>query len=280
MALAIGLAIECYGFTLRVMISGWAPVTNMYETVIWVALVTSVLGLVLELISRKTFAALAASGDLAADHGPRRDRIGTAPRPEDQEPRTGLAEQLLVDDSRPDDRLELRGLRPGHGPGDGGRRVLPRRNVPPPGPVRGTRDSARSRRGVPCLGCARAVDHCSLPREPGVAFERHGLLRGMGCRGDRRRPDHHVGLRPDRRGGEPRAAPNAEGGAGRTRRRAHRPDRRPGRSGLGRVVRRGRPAAGIGASVAVVGLFGMASRQPVADQPSARGGQAPQDSGR
>ncbi len=61
-ALVIGLAIECYGFILRVMISGWAPVTNMYETVIWVALVTSVLGLVLELISRKTFAALAASG--------------------------------------------------------------------------------------------------------------------------------------------------------------------------------------------------------------------------
>ena len=61
-ALVTGIAIECYGFTLRVMISGWAPVTNMYETVIWVALVTSVLGLVLELIYRKTFAALAASG--------------------------------------------------------------------------------------------------------------------------------------------------------------------------------------------------------------------------
>jgi ABC-type transport system involved in cytochrome c biogenesis permease subunit len=60
-ALVIGLAIECYGFILRVMISGWAPVTNMYETVIWVALVTSVLGLILELVSRKTFAALAAS---------------------------------------------------------------------------------------------------------------------------------------------------------------------------------------------------------------------------
>ena len=61
-ALVIGIAIECYGFALRVMISGWAPVTNMYETVIWVALVTSVLGLGLEWISRKTFAALAASG--------------------------------------------------------------------------------------------------------------------------------------------------------------------------------------------------------------------------
>ena len=61
-ALVTGIAVECYGFALRVMISGWAPVTNMYETVIWVALVTSILGLVLEWVHRKTFAALAASG--------------------------------------------------------------------------------------------------------------------------------------------------------------------------------------------------------------------------
>jgi ABC-type transport system involved in cytochrome c biogenesis permease subunit len=62
LAFIAGIAIECYGFTLRVLVSGWAPVTNMYETVIWVALVTPALGLVLELIYRKTFAALAASG--------------------------------------------------------------------------------------------------------------------------------------------------------------------------------------------------------------------------
>ena len=61
-ALVGGITIECYGFALRIMISGWAPVTNMYETVIWVALVTSGLGLVLEWIHGKTFAALAASG--------------------------------------------------------------------------------------------------------------------------------------------------------------------------------------------------------------------------
>lgn len=57
-----GILLEVYGFYLRVRISGWAPVTNMYETVIWVALVTSVIGLALELISRKKFPALAASG--------------------------------------------------------------------------------------------------------------------------------------------------------------------------------------------------------------------------
>src|SRR5258708_13069083 len=34
----------------------------MYETVIWVSLVSAVLGLVFELIFRRTFAALAASG--------------------------------------------------------------------------------------------------------------------------------------------------------------------------------------------------------------------------
>jgi ABC-type transport system involved in cytochrome c biogenesis permease subunit len=57
-----GIALEVLGFRLRVLISGWAPVTNMYETVIWVSLVAAVLGLVLELIYRRVFSALAASG--------------------------------------------------------------------------------------------------------------------------------------------------------------------------------------------------------------------------
>jgi ABC-type transport system involved in cytochrome c biogenesis permease subunit len=57
-----GIGLEVYGFALRVIISGWAPVTNMYETVIWVSLIAAVLGLVLELIYRKTFAALAGTG--------------------------------------------------------------------------------------------------------------------------------------------------------------------------------------------------------------------------
>ncbi len=57
-----GIALEVFGFYSRVRITGWAPVTNMYETVIWVALMTAVIGLVLELIYRKTYAATAASG--------------------------------------------------------------------------------------------------------------------------------------------------------------------------------------------------------------------------
>ena len=57
-----GIGLEVYGFSQRVQITGWAPVTNMYETVIWVGLVTAVLGLGLEAIFRRTYAALAASG--------------------------------------------------------------------------------------------------------------------------------------------------------------------------------------------------------------------------
>jgi ABC-type transport system involved in cytochrome c biogenesis permease subunit len=60
--LATGIALEGYGFYLRVAISGWAPVTNMYETVIWVSLFTAVLGFIYELISRKKYVALAATG--------------------------------------------------------------------------------------------------------------------------------------------------------------------------------------------------------------------------
>ena len=59
---AAGIGLEVYGFYLRVRITGWAPVSNMYETVIWVALVASILGLVIEAIHRRTYAALAACG--------------------------------------------------------------------------------------------------------------------------------------------------------------------------------------------------------------------------
>ncbi len=60
--LLVGIGLEVYGFYLRILITGWAPVTNMYETVIWVALVTAVLALAFELIYRRTFTALAGAG--------------------------------------------------------------------------------------------------------------------------------------------------------------------------------------------------------------------------
>lgn len=56
-----GIALEAVGFYLRVRISGWAPVTNMYETVIWVSIVSAVLGLAFELKNRNCYAGLAGS---------------------------------------------------------------------------------------------------------------------------------------------------------------------------------------------------------------------------
>lgn len=57
-----GIVLETYGFALRVMISGWAPVTNMYETVVWVPFVCSLLAFGLELRTRKIYYAAAGSG--------------------------------------------------------------------------------------------------------------------------------------------------------------------------------------------------------------------------
>lgn len=57
-----GIGFEVIGFYYRVRISGWAPVTNMYETVIFVSAIAAVLGLVFEIVYRKTYAGLAGSG--------------------------------------------------------------------------------------------------------------------------------------------------------------------------------------------------------------------------
>ncbi len=53
--------LELYGFLVRFRITRWGPVTTIYETVFWVALATSALGLALELLWRKKYSALAAS---------------------------------------------------------------------------------------------------------------------------------------------------------------------------------------------------------------------------
>ena len=42
--LLAGLAWAAYGFAMRIQITGWAPVTNMYETVVFVPFVVSLLG--------------------------------------------------------------------------------------------------------------------------------------------------------------------------------------------------------------------------------------------
>ena len=50
-----GLALEAYGFFCRIVISGRPPVTNMYETVIWVSFGAMVFAVILESIYRKRF---------------------------------------------------------------------------------------------------------------------------------------------------------------------------------------------------------------------------------
>ena len=44
--LIVGMGFSIYGLTLRTYVTGWAPVTNMFETVVFVALVTGLLGLI------------------------------------------------------------------------------------------------------------------------------------------------------------------------------------------------------------------------------------------
>jgi ABC-type transport system involved in cytochrome c biogenesis permease subunit len=61
------LVVQAFGFFVRVYISGRAPVSNMYETVIWVAFMSAVFALVLELVYRRRVIALA--GALVATLG-------------------------------------------------------------------------------------------------------------------------------------------------------------------------------------------------------------------
>ncbi len=61
------LALQVFGFFTRIVISGRPPVTTMYETVIWVAFMSSVFALILECVYRKKVIAIA--GALVATVG-------------------------------------------------------------------------------------------------------------------------------------------------------------------------------------------------------------------
>jgi ABC-type transport system involved in cytochrome c biogenesis permease subunit len=80
--LAFGsLALQVFGFYCRVRISGWAPVSNMYETIIFASLMTFVFSLVLEFIYRRTIFVLTGSlvsmlGLILADNLPLESSIG------------------------------------------------------------------------------------------------------------------------------------------------------------------------------------------------------------
>ena len=54
-AFVAGVAVHAYGFYLRIMISGRPPVTNMYESVVWVSFGAAVFALILELIYRQRY---------------------------------------------------------------------------------------------------------------------------------------------------------------------------------------------------------------------------------
>jgi cytochrome c-type biogenesis protein CcsB len=58
---AAGLALNIYGFVLRTWIAGRAPVTNMYESVVWVALGVAVFAFIFELIYKARIYVLAAT---------------------------------------------------------------------------------------------------------------------------------------------------------------------------------------------------------------------------
>ncbi|HEV3263133.1 MAG TPA: cytochrome c biogenesis protein CcsA, partial [Gemmataceae bacterium] len=55
----VSLAVQAFGFFTRIYISGRAPVSNMYETVIWVAFMSAIFALVLELVYRRKVILLA-----------------------------------------------------------------------------------------------------------------------------------------------------------------------------------------------------------------------------
>lgn len=67
LAFFVSLGFQTFGFYARTMISGRPPVSNMFETVIWVAGIGAVFSLILELAYRKKFAIL--SGSLVALFG-------------------------------------------------------------------------------------------------------------------------------------------------------------------------------------------------------------------
>ncbi len=60
--LAAAFGIHCYGFILRCMIAGRPPVSNMYESVIWVSFGIVLFALVFEAIYRAKYYAAAAAG--------------------------------------------------------------------------------------------------------------------------------------------------------------------------------------------------------------------------
>lgn len=60
--LAAGTALVLYGLWTRFRLAHWGPVTSLYESVVFLALATSMMGLALELLWRRKYFAISASG--------------------------------------------------------------------------------------------------------------------------------------------------------------------------------------------------------------------------
>jgi cytochrome c-type biogenesis protein CcsB len=54
-AFLAGVAVHAWGFYLRIMISGRPPITNMYESVVWVSFGAALFALILELVYRPRY---------------------------------------------------------------------------------------------------------------------------------------------------------------------------------------------------------------------------------
>ena len=109
-----GVPVHAYGMVLRMMISGRPPVTNMYESVIWVAWGAVLFALVFEVVYKVRYfaacaAALAVLCLILADNVPILD--GSI-----EPARARAARQHVAHRARPHDHARLRGLHPRHGP--------------------------------------------------------------------------------------------------------------------------------------------------------------------
>ena len=119
-----GVAVHAWGFYLRIMISGRPPITNMYESVVWVSFGAALFAMILELVYRPRYyvvavAPLSVVMLLLADQFPAvlDPSIGTAG--------AGVARQFLAEHPCADDHAGVRSVCGGDGGGPHRAGVLP-----------------------------------------------------------------------------------------------------------------------------------------------------------
>ena len=106
-----GIGVQTYGFFLRMQIAGRPPVTNMYESVVWVGFGIAAIALIFELISRKRYYLIAAA-PLSVVCLILADSLPAVLDPSIAPPRAGVTRQLLAKHPRSHHRSQLRQLCP------------------------------------------------------------------------------------------------------------------------------------------------------------------------